>query len=522
MLRSLIVAAIAMLLSFYARSAFAQDAHVRLVDEPAGRAVQQLQIRGHLLTLNPTDLPYSEGEMRRAMDTVDRSALSEMESFWINMLDATLPSAAAADDEAIVGVSTRFGLRASNNGRLEQTRYLDDDGGVVWPYALIQPRFAIGGFAGAMGTRFDLFYQEDPDGIDTALRALSRAEDAYVRYESKWFSFTLGRFQRHWSTYNSESTFISANPRSYDQIGFTLGGGRLRLRSLLGELDSITADGRFTGDAGDEATTVGSERRYIAAHRLDWRPDRNLTITAFQSVLYSGANANISLKYINPLLPVISSLNNKPKNDENNGLLGFSVWYRHEKLVAFLQTVLDDFDLINLDEPASFGIVGSVSFPDLFHESTLTLGGTAIASRTFNTEQKEGQYIFLLRGLATQFSDYVSVFSEADIFVFSLLRGLTITPRMDVLWQGELDIRDHPFPDQELAGGILTGTVERTIRPALRFRYEPSSLFFVAGDFGVNLTRNAGHVRGRTTTKAIGLIELGIRLSVERTIGLNL
>ena len=513
------IAAIVFFLSllslFIPSSAEAQEAHLRLVEESTGFAVEQLQARGYLLALNPTDTPYSDGEILEALSSVEIARLSSTERYWFDLLESDISSLTSSNGNAIMGIRARSGLRASNNGRLDQQRYLSDDSGIVWPYVLIQPRFSLGGFAAAIGVRHDVFYEEDPDGIDTALRLFLRAEDAYIRYETDWFSANIGRFQRHWGAFSSESTILSANPRSYDQFGFTLGGGRFRLRSLLGELDSITADGEFTGTAGADSTAAGNERRYIAAHRLDWRPNRDITITAFQSVLYSGPNANLSLKYINPLLPVLVSLDNTPKNDENNGFAGFSVWFRHQKMVIFLQATVDDVDILNRKEPSSFGLVGSLTFSDIVGSTTIKVGATAIGSRTFNTEQTEGQYIYLLRGLATQFSDYVSFFSEVNIFAFGLLKGLTITPRIDFLWQGEQDIR-NPFPTSKEVDTILSGTVERTVRPALRFRYEPSRLFFVAGDIGVNTIQNADHVPGDSRTKILGLLEIGVRLSTEK------
>jgi len=496
-----------------AESAHSQGAHIHVAEESTGFAIAQLQLRGYMLSLNPTDLPYSDAVIVAAITEVDRNLLSPTELRWLNLVQATVSDMHSEEGAAVIGIRVEGGLKASNNERLDVLRYLDSDETGLWPHVKIQPRFSVGGFAAAIGGRHDVYYDKDPDGIDSALRLFMRAEDAYVRYESRWFSASIARIQRHWGQYGEESTIVSSNPRSYDQIGFTLGHGRLRLRSTLGELDSITGDNEYTGLAGEDPS--GSKRRYLAASRLDWRPNQNLTVTAFQSVLYSGENSNLSLKFLNPLLPVVLSLNNTPKNDENNGFLGFAVWHRFKKTAFYIQTTLDDFDIINLNEPSSFAVTGSVSFMDVIARSTLQVGGTVVSARTYNTHQVEGQYVYLLRGIATQFSDYISGYARIEIFSDALIPGLTVSPGVYLLLQGQADIRTVPFPSEDETGTILSGTVESTVRPSVRIRYDPSPLFFFSTDLGINFTTNDEHIANTYATRFVGLAQFGLKIALD-------
>ncbi|MCH8247125.1 MAG: hypothetical protein IH951_12040 [Bacteroidetes bacterium] len=498
-----------------------QSSHPLPVENGIYVAIQRLQNRGYLLELNPTALPYTEDEVRAALASLSAPDLDKAERVWLRQIEGRLSRVVPARHESIVGVRLLPGIRATNNGRLDALRYRSGADNHVFQNILLQFRFASNRIASALAVRHDLYYDRDPDGLDTVLRWMSRTEDSYLRFEGKIFGLVIGRFSRHWGLYGQPSTMLSSNPRSYDQLGFRIGGSRLSIRSILGELDSITTDGRFTGVAGDDSVKVGSERRYVAYHRLDWRPTRNFVVTFMQSTLYSGANSGLSLKYLNPFHSVIFALDSLPKNDENNGIVGMGLWYRSSKAVFHFQGILDDVDVLNLSEPISFAITGSVTFPRVASLLDLTFGGEAIASRTYNTIQPEGRYIYLLRGLAAQFSDYIAINAQVDYHAFSWAPGLLLSPRIDVLWQGERDIRQaYPTNDDDIKT-ILTGTIERTIRAALRMRYEPTEWMFISVDAGINNLTNAFNVAGKSLMKIIGVVEVGLTLSIDRAFNME-
>ncbi len=501
--------------------ALGQSGFLFHVEDPIYLAIGQLQNRGLLLDLNPTALPYSESEVLRALERIDRSQLDRTEAARVAEIERRFTTKAMRSDLATVGLRFFPGVRMSNNSRLDPLRYLREGDDHVFDYAALQLRFAVGRFASALAIRHDLFYDRDPDGLDSALRWRSRTEDSYLRYDGHIFGFELGRFSRHWGLSGQAAPLVSSNPRSYDQIGFRIGGDRLSVRALLGELDSITADGRFTGVAGDDSVAVGSERRYLAVHRLDWRPNSHTQIYFLQSTLYSGSNAGLSLKYLNPFHSVIFALDSVPKNEENNGFVGMGVWYQSGTTTLHFQGIVDDVDVLNLSEPMSFVLTGSATFARLSANLDVRVGGEAVASRAYNTAQAEGRYLYLLRGLGTQFSDYVSLFAQADFSAVNWIPELTISPRVDLLLQGEGDIR-NPFPGNDSdADAILTGTVERTIRGALRIMYEPEPWVFLRVDAGINSLSNAGNIEGASAAKFLALLEVGFRFSIDHSFSLD-
>ena len=256
-------------------------------------------------------------------------------------------------------------------------------------------------------------------------------------------------------------------------------------------------------------------RRYLAAHRWDWRPGRRLSLAFVESAVYSGPNSGPSLKFMNPLQPFVLAVDNRPKNDENNGMVGGLLWVQVSGWTLYGQLILDDLDIINLGrEPTSFALTADA----VRTFSTFDVGGslTAVASRTYNTDQPEGTYIYLLRGLGTQFSDYVRAGVYADVYLDGVLPGLQVTPRLDLLAQGEEDPRG-PFPALDgSVGTILTGTAERVVRPSVQVRLQPAFWWWVQLDGGINLASNVDHLEGHDATQFAGLVTFGFRLQTGR------
>ncbi len=496
-------------------AARAQSNRLIPLDDPAYRYIERLQRRGRLLELHPTALPYRYGEVAAALRSVDRGALSPVEAAWVAQLDARFRERPLSPDEAVLGVQLGGGGSAANTRRLDGLRPLGKEAH-AFENVFAQVFVEKGPFVAQLGARHDLYYHRDPDGLDAVRRLAARSEESYAGAHTPFASVYLGRFANHWGLPGGPGVVLSDNPRSYDQLNLRLGGPRLSLRSLLGELDSITADGRYTGIAGDDSVRA-SERRFFAAHRFDWRPTPNLVLSLMESAIYSGGNSGVSLKYLNPANPFFFVVDNRPKNDENNGAVAGLIWLHAGRLTLHGQLMFDDFDVLNGQEPASFAMTGSLVYaarPDV------DLGGglDVVAARTYNTIQPEGRFLYLLRGLATQFSDYVHAHAFADLY---LVPGLTLTPRLDVLAQGERDIR-QPFPAKDSdVPTILTGAVERTVRTSARLFFQRDPRWWIRLDLGVNVTKNKGAVEGADETRFVGLAAFGVRLTFDRNFKLR-
>jgi hypothetical protein len=495
-----------------ARGAQAQHHRLIPVDDPAYGYLQRLQRRGHLLDLNPTALPYRQGDVLAALAALDDATLGDLEQQWVALLRASLAPVPAGDDDVAVGLQLEAGVRAANQERLDVLRPLES-GANAWSRAALRTFAEHRWWIAELGLQHDLYYEQDPDGLDATRRLATRSEHAYLGASGQPASLYLGRFSNQWGLAEAPAALIGTNPRSYDQLNLRLGGPRLAIRSLVGELDSITEDGQFTGRAVDDTVLVGSKRRYLAAHRLDWRPSRHVTISLMEAVLYSGANSGFSLKYLNPLHFFSFVVDNSPKNDENNGFLGGLLWLYFNRLTLHGQLLIDDVDLLGQGrEPASVTVIGTVHYAGLWHNADAGVLFELVSARAYNTQLPEGKYLYLLRGLATQYSDYIHTSLFADVYLDGAAAGLRLTPRLHYLAQGARDIR-QPFPEiGEPVGFILDGVVEHTVRAAVQLYYQPRPAWWIRVDAGVNVTQNAEHVPDARRTRFIGELEVGARV----------
>lgn len=498
-----------------ARGQAPADARLLATDDPAYVWIARLQDRGLLPGLTPGALPYTVGEIRTALAAAP--ARDPVEARWMRLVSGRLGP--PVEGYAVQG-AIEPGLRATTHRRLDPVRELGDRGR-AYPRVTLRTSATAGPWALEVAARVDAWYDLDPDGMDTALRAFARSEQAAVSRSGTLTAWAFGRHSDHWGLPGEPGLVLSDNARSLDGLRFRFGGRRLALRSVVAELDAVTGDGRFTGTAGDDSVASGQERRWLAAHRLDWSPTPRVTLTLFESVLFSDVSAGWSAKWLNPLQPVLLELDNRPKNDENNGMIGLGVHARSASLRVYGQVLVDDFDIMNHDERAS--VAAHLSMVRARPGSSVDAGlsATAVASRTYNTFQPEGRYLHLGRGLATQFSDYVESTGFLRWYADTVTDGLVVEPYATLLWQGERDLRQPYLAADNDFATVLSGTVERTARIAVRTAWEPSERFRLVIDAGVNHVRNLAHVPSATRTRASATAAIHFRIAGSRPLRLD-
>ena len=143
--------------------------------------------------------------------------------------------------------------------------------------------------------------------------------------------------------------------------------------------------------------------------------------------------------------------------------------------------------------------------PGLLRTSASAL--KAVSARAYNAPQPEGRYIYLQRGLATQFSDYVTGAIWADVYLDRITPGLRLQPRIALLYQGERDMR-QPFPSNDAdLDNILDGDVVKTLRMACDVVYQPAPWAWVRAEGGLNRTD------GRT--RFAGSLTVGVRVALQ-------
>ncbi len=476
------------------------------LDHWAYEYIHRLQARGHLTSLHPTALPYTGGEIASALKSLQPEELLKPVRRWAERLHEEYGS---SQDESgpQAGVEVQPGVRASSTQRLDPLRPAPDSdvplqvGGLhVYPQTAIRVFLEHGPLVAQGGIRFNAWYRYDPDALEAANRLVARNEEAYIGFGTRYVSVYAGRLAQHWGPYEETALLVSRNPVDFDRMYVRIGGARLALRSIVGELDSITGDGRFTGTAGADSVRSGSIRRYLSAHRLDWRPSRNVAISLMESTIWSGSSAGLSLKFFNPLTLHALAVDGRPKNDENNGLLAGMAWAQYRAWTFQGQVLLDDADLLNQSgEPSSIALSGSLTYAGLAR-ADLGTAWTAVAARTYNAHQPEGRYTHLLRGIGAQYNDYIHASAYATFYTGRGELDLTVSPRLDVLFQGTAGIHE-PYPVvADAVEFILDGVTERVVRPGLRLRAQRGASWWGQIDAGPAFIRNEAHRTGNDRT----------------------
>ena len=489
----------------------AQDNRLIPVGDYAYDYIVRLQRRGHLLELNPTSVPYRRGEILRALANVDTMRLEVSEAHWIKLLNRSLKPARKSKDEAEIGYRFAVAANTINSDRMDMMRPHGDAVNFYWYGTWASAYIDTGPVVAEMGLYHNRFYENDPDGLDTALRLWARSEHSYAGFHTRWASVYAGRWDAHWAVPGATAVAVSNNARSRDQLMLRLGGPRLSVTGLLSELDSATG-AYFTGRAADDTVRTVSTRRFFAAHRWDWRPSKKFMISFLESAIYSGIGSGISLKYLNPLHPFTFVVDNVPKNDENNGFLGGLMWAQYRKLTLHGQLYVDDIKLQPSKGPETITYIVTGSAAYALPRADITLGFDAVTSRAYNAPQAPGRYVYLNRGLATQFSDYVQTSLGAEVFLDHWVPGLRAGAGAVALWQGERDMR-QPFPGlDESPRNILDGNIRRTIRGAVLAAWQPRHWFWVSMDLGINTTSQDSVPR---KTRFVGLVHAGLRLTLD-------
>lgn len=497
------------------------------VDDPAYLWIDRLARRGHLLDLNPTAAPYTEGEVRQSLARVQTADLGPVERRWLQRLRERFPAPPdLAPRDGAVTAELRLGSVASTNDRLDPLRHVESGTPVVgaadlnlFPFAALGAALQAGPFVAQLGARFDTYYEDDPDGYDVGnVSVFVRNEESYVGAVGRYGEVRLGRVGRRWSAAEDAAPFLSDVPHPYDALAVRLGGGAFAVRSVLGELDAADIEGRFTGRVGDRSRE-DALRRYVAAHRFDWRPSPHVVVAAMESMLISGNGTSPPFAALLPTA-VYSFLNDgAPKNNEYNGFIGGILWANVRNVTVSGQLMMDDFDLFNAAEPTSAAITGSVVVAGLAPRLDAGFGLTAVTARAYNTGLPEQTYVYALRGLGLPFNDYVHARAFADVYLDDVADGLVLRPEVHVLLQGEADFRE-PILDNS-APLIFIGDEEQTVRTGLVARVAGAPWWWARADLGMNWTSNDGFVRGAEAVRFVGIAEVGLRVRLDAPVPLS-
>ena len=531
-----------------------QDSRVlSLYDRQSYEYIQQLQDRGHLLELHPTDMPYRYDELHEALEGVTEYEFSGVQAQWIRHLRDRI--GLNASEKPVLDLRGGSYLQVNNSERDHMYRPSDDIA-YVWPMIELAPGIRYQGWVVQAHARFEYYEDRNIDGLDAVNRFWVRNEETYVGYSNEFLEVYGGRVLNHWGVYGQSSGLVSDHSVTYDQVKINVGTKHLQLSSVMGYLDNLKSDDVFNGDTRWDPFSV---KRYLFAKRLDWRPREHLMFSYRESLIFSGWDAVPQPKYMFPGYIGFFQADNAPQNDFINYLTGIAFWGQfgggrvhgdgfaksraksgaksqsssQNILTLHTEVIIDDVIFFRerrgIDERSNFNVFFNAAYALSQRPFTLQLNAEMVSSQSYNTDQAQGRYLYLGRGIATQFNDYVFGEFRTQLFLDGKLQGLRVSPYLGGLLQGE-QVIDKEFigspltqkdkdPDElePVPDFVLSGVVQETFRAGVEWvYYSPAERgwkkgWWLRGDVGLNVMRNLGNVEGNDRTRPVGMIELGVQ-----------
>ncbi|MAL16112.1 MAG: hypothetical protein CL670_11970 [Balneola sp.] len=512
MIQKITTAVFALTFSLLSLNLYGQDSRILTLSDYTYEYIQRLQNRGNMLDLDPTVLPYSYGQVKRSIAKIDEETLSKNEKIWLSFIKDRVNLNDAEENE--IGAEFSSTPVFSDTERLDPINPLNQNL-YIYPSATLTGYMEKENFVGQFSFRHDYYYDQDPDGFDSAKRLFIRAEDSYVGYQKPGVKVMLGRYNHHWGKFGEASSIISTNARSFDNLNISLEGKYVSFQSIIGELNDLSETGVFVEETYFEE---GSTNRFISIHRLNIHPTPKLRFSFFESILYSGSNSGLSLKYSNPLLMHVFMSDNIPWDETNNLIIGGMVWTQFRNITLNGQLLIDDFEhTTNEGEPVTFTFLSSINYAPKSSGMDLNLELEAVSYQTYNTDNAEGRYLYLNRGIATPTNDYIKVKLYPQLFLDQHLRGLMVAPYLTYYSKGEQVINqdfNRRKPDGSVIDVILTGQEENTVRGGLHVLYQPNSNFWFELDTGYNHIANYQNIAGRSASRLATIFKAGFRVGL--------
>lgn len=501
---------------FCSNLAFSQSARILELDNSnAYQLVERFIESGKFTTLNPTKLPYTHSEVYFELESLNYDGLSEIEKIWYNLLeDEILYSEEKESKEYNFEPYILLASDFNNSDRKNVYRPTSNDFN-IWPFGETGFITDFKGFTINTNVYFDLYYEFGPDGLDPTNRLYIRNEDSYVGYSSKYFKAYLGRFEHNWGLQGKKSTFVSDNSPTFDKFTYTIGTEKISFTILHGFLDNISGDDKYRGNTlGDPL----AKKRYLSLKRLDWRISDHLSIGFKEAILYSGRNMNPEPKYMVPGFLFFFLEGGTPRDQRENLLLGTNLWFNKNGFTLNLDFMLDDLifnrEERGISERANFSVILNSSYQVKKQPLAINWDFELISYQSYNTDQAEGRYVYLDRGIATDFNDYVFTEIALDYYADLKVKGLLLSPYIGMLKQGEQIINqtfDSSYPNGDPFEAVLTGVVETTTRLGLKGFYSPTNYLWLRMDIGYNHVENFKNIESGSSNRMVGMFEVGFK-----------
>ncbi len=211
---------------------------------------------GAMADPDPLTRPLRRGDVVRALHGVDTTQISEAARGTIERLLSELNPPDAVEH---VRVEAYVGASWATHARRNPLREAGD--GLFSPHLGLVLEGAWGPLVASSHAMGEKRLREDPDFSGTQDPPIpGRFTDSYISFQSRYAELFFGATSRKWGPVGQPGTLVSPEPYSYDHLFVRVGGRKVRLETLVTELDA------FQNSVGDRV------RRFWATHRLVVRP----------------------------------------------------------------------------------------------------------------------------------------------------------------------------------------------------------------------------------------------------------
>lgn len=479
-------------LALLAGPAAAQASAYVPLDDPRLPLFEHLVARGDVADPAPMVRPFRRRDALQALagsESADSAVVRRLVEAWGE------PGAKAWGE-----VAGRAGLQAYTAAGRDHVRPAGPGG--TRPFG----ELALGGAFDKVVARTRLAIEprlsDDPDWPGRRdLEVVGRAIEAYASAQFTYGSVFYGQLDRQWGPGGEPGAALGGFRYPRTDAGFELGTAGIRLRSLWTDLR-------------DETDSSGAAvHRYFAAHRLDLRLSRRLTIGLWETVLIAGKDREFESIFRNPLSLSLLA-NTYGFGAKGNVMVGADATWRAPGATTLrAELAVDDVNYNERGDPdrapdrlalalEATGPVGRrLSWTALYALATST---------AFRAADPFESFVDAGTGIGRNATDYDRFALRVGIPVGG--RWL-VQPEASLLRQGEGRLGD-PFPPPGERGStpqLFIGTMERTWALGARLDGESGPLA-LAARAGYHLVQNAGHERGATDHRFEGRLQATFRL----------
>ena len=463
--------------------------------------VEHLIARGRLVDPTPLTRPFHAADLLRALEGADSTRLSAAEWRVVRRLAAELTRRERGPGARL---DLHAGIAAASHARRDPLREAGPGHGTLSGGAGLTLFF--GSVVAVAHPYFDTRLKYDPDWYGKKDRAIAgRSAEAYVSAQLRYAELFFGTLERNWGPSPVQGILLSDSPYGMDHVGVALGTSGVRLEGIAAQLNSLT----------DTAGAI--HNRYMVQHRLWLRPPGRWTVALWEGSVLSGVGRQLEPWYLNLMsLGILAQVNTKT---DVNSFVGVDL-QRRANVTLFAQGMLDDIQVdrkaVTDRKPTSYGLTLGAQGNLAPVNGAWTLFYTRISNLAYRNEDNFQTPIYFGLGTGRDFSDYDQLTLRASLLPAP---GTLLTPEVTLLRQGEGDLHlaHPPVTAYDSTPAFLSGVVTRTIRLAVSGRLSAGA-WTLAGDGGVHLISNAGHVTGARDTRWVGRVGIEWRYRRESLI----